>query len=100
PETFKTKALAESRLAELRTYARKGVPFDVATGLPVPEARQARVQAARAGELSWYQHALNYLARRRKGLAGPPSVARPPPPQPADSPDAPMPCGPPACPGG
>ena len=70
PETFKTKALAESRLAELRTYARKGVPFDVATGLPVPEARQARVQAARAGELSWYQHALNYLARRRKGLAG------------------------------
>ena len=70
PETYKTKALAESRLAELRTYARKGVPFDVATGLPVPEARQARVQAARAGELSWYQHALNYLARRRKGLAG------------------------------
>ena len=36
----------------------------------VPEARQARVQAARAGELSWYQHALNYLTRRRKGPAG------------------------------
>jgi integrase len=70
PETYKTKALAKSRLAELRTYARKGVAFDVATGLPVPEARQARVQAARAGELSWYQHALNCLTRRRKGLAG------------------------------
>jgi integrase len=70
PETFKTRALAEGRLAELRTYARNGVAFDVATGLPVPEVRQARAEAARAGELSWYEHALNYLARRRKGLAG------------------------------
>jgi integrase len=70
PETFKTLALAESRLAELRTQARKGVAFDVATGLPVPEARQARAEVAQADELSWYQHALNYLARRRKGLAG------------------------------
>ena len=70
PETFKTQALAESRLAELRTYARNGVAFDVATGLPVPEVRQARAEAAKADELSWYQHALNYVARRRKGLAG------------------------------
>jgi integrase len=70
PETFTTRTLAEGRLAELRTYARKGVAFDVATGLPVPEVRQARAEAARAGELSWYEHALNYLARRRKGLAG------------------------------
>jgi hypothetical protein len=46
-----------------------GVPFDVATGLPVAELRQA-AEAAKADELSWYQHALNYLARRRKGLAG------------------------------
>ena len=70
PETFKTQALAESRLAELRTYARNGVAFDVATGLPVPEVRQARAEAAKADELSWYQHALNYVARRRKGLSG------------------------------
>ena len=70
PETFKTQALADGRLAELRTYARNGVPFDVATGLPVPEVRQARAEAAKADELYWYQHALNYLARRRKGLAG------------------------------
>ena len=48
PETFKTLALAESRLAELRTYARNGVAFDVATGLPVPEVRQARAEAAKA----------------------------------------------------
>jgi len=70
PETFKTHALADSRLAELRTYARNGVAFDVATGLPVPEVRQARAEAAKADELSWYQHALNYVARRRRGLAG------------------------------
>ena len=70
PETFKTLALADSRLAELRTYARNGVAFDVTTGLPVPEVRQARAEAAKADELSWYEHALNYVARRRKGLAG------------------------------
>jgi integrase len=70
PETFKTHALAESRLAELRTYARSGAPFDVTTGMPVSEVRQARAEAAKADELSWYQHALNYVARRRKGLSG------------------------------
>ena len=70
PATFKTQALADSRLAELRTYARNGVAFDVATGLPVPELRQARAEAAKADEMSWYQHALNYVARRRKGLSG------------------------------
>jgi integrase len=70
PETFKTKALAEARLAELRTYARNGVPFDVATGLPAPELRKVRAEAVKAADLSWYRHALNYLARRRKGLAG------------------------------
>lgn len=69
PETFTSLPLAEGRLAELRKYARDGVPFDVATGLPVPEVRKAQAEAAKAGELSWYQHALSYLARRRKGLA-------------------------------
>lgn len=69
PETFATKPLAESRLAEVRTYARNGVPFDVETGLPVPEVRKAQAEAAKAGELSWYDHALNYLSLRRKGLA-------------------------------
>lgn len=69
PETFATRPLAESRLAELRTHARNGVPFDVETGLPVPEVRKAQAEVAKAGELSWYQHALNYVARRRKGLA-------------------------------
>jgi hypothetical protein len=65
--------LAESRLAELRTHARNGVPFDVATGLPGPEVRKIREEAAtvaaKASELSWYEHSLNYIARRRKGLS-------------------------------
>jgi integrase len=68
-QTFATKRLAEGRLAEIRTYARNGVPFDVETGLPVPEVRKAQAEAAKADELSWYALALNYLARRRKGLA-------------------------------
>ena len=50
PETFKTKALAESRLAELRTYARKGVPFDVATGLRYP--RPGRLASRPPGRAS------------------------------------------------
>jgi integrase len=66
-ETYRTRALAESRLAKLRTYAREGEAFDVATGLPVPDLREKRAQAAGEGQLSWYQHALNYLGRRRDG---------------------------------
>ncbi len=69
-ETYQTKGHAESRLAELRTYARQGLAFDVTTGLPATEARKARAEAAERSELSWYQHTLNYLARRREGLSG------------------------------
>src|SRR6266568_5847903 len=49
-ETYKTKALADSRLAELRTYALEGVAFDVTTGLPVPEVRKAQAEAATADQ--------------------------------------------------
>jgi integrase len=66
-ETYRTRALADSRLAKLRTYARQGEAFDVATGLPIPELREKRAHAAGEGQLSWYQHALNYLDRRRDG---------------------------------
>jgi uncharacterized protein YfcZ (UPF0381/DUF406 family) len=38
--SFTTKAHAESRLAELRTAARKGEAFDVETGLPISEVQQ------------------------------------------------------------
>ena len=32
-QSYETSALADSRLAELRTFAREGVAFDVETGL-------------------------------------------------------------------
>jgi integrase len=69
-ETYQTKGHAESRLAELRTNARQGAAFDVATGLPVTEAQKAQADGAERSELSWYQHTLNYFARRREGLSG------------------------------
>jgi len=70
-DTYGTSTLAESRLAELRTFARNGVAFDVATGLPVPEIRQTQAQAevAKPHEVSWYEHAIRYVARRWDGLS-------------------------------
>src|ERR1700761_6845577 len=44
-QTYTTSTLADSRLAELRTYARNGTAFAKETGLPVPEIRQAQQQA-------------------------------------------------------
>lgn len=67
--TFKAQALAHGHLAELRACPHNGVALDVTTGLPVPEVRQARAEAAKAAELSWYQHALNHVARRRTARA-------------------------------
>ena len=69
-QSYETSALADSRLAELRTFARGGVAFDTETGLPVPEVRKARVEAAKSSELSWYEHAVRYVARRWDGQAG------------------------------
>lgn len=76
-DTFGARPLAENRLAELRTYARNGAAFDVETGLPVPELRTVRAKAAeeaaakaRASQVTWHEHTMRYLARRRDGLAG------------------------------
>jgi hypothetical protein len=52
------------------TYARQGVAFDVITGLPVQGMRNAQAETAREDQVSWYEHTLNYLARRREGLSG------------------------------
>ena len=68
-QAYGTSTLAESRLAELRTFARNGVAFDTATGLPVPEIRQAQAEAAKPDEVSWYAHALKYVVRRWDGLS-------------------------------
>jgi hypothetical protein len=55
PGTFKTQALTDSRIAELPACPRNGVAFDVTTGPPAPEVRQARAGAAKAGEPSWHR---------------------------------------------
>ena len=71
-DTFGTSTLAESRLAELRTYARNGIAFDIATGLPVTEIQKAQAKAAEAAttnEISWYELAVKYVARRWDGLS-------------------------------
>lgn len=77
PETFKYKGLAESRLAEVRTLAKKGEPFDLVTGLPMCEVRAAQAKAVKkdaearkASWSTWYEHCLNYIARRGPGLRG------------------------------
>ena len=53
-QSFTTSTLADSRLAELRTFARYGTAFDTETGFPVPEVRQAQAVAATTDEVSWY----------------------------------------------
>jgi integrase len=70
-QTYGTSALADSRLAELRTSARNGAAFDVVTGLPMSEIRQAQAQAeaAKEPEVSWYETAVKYVARRWDGLS-------------------------------
>jgi len=69
-QSYETSALADSRLAELRTFAREGVAFDAEAGLPVPEVRKTRAEAAQSSELSWYEHAVRYVSRRWDGQAG------------------------------
>ena len=69
-EPMPERTLADSRLAELRTFAREGTAFDMETGLPVPEVRKAQTEAAKSSELSWYEHAVRYVARRWDGQAG------------------------------
>jgi integrase len=61
--SFLTIELAESFRGELKTAARRGERFDEATGLPESLLRRGR-------DVSWYQHAHEYVAARWKGSAG------------------------------
>ena len=36
----------------------------------MPEVRKAQAEAVKSGELSWYEHAVRYVARRWDGQAG------------------------------
>jgi integrase len=60
---FRTKALAESFRSELVTAARKGEPFDTATGEPVDPTRARTV-------LSWYAFACSYVDMKWPEAAG------------------------------
>lgn len=54
--TFATKALADSHEAKLRTAAREGEAFDLATGLPLSMAGEDQGR-----EVSWYEFACAYV---------------------------------------
>ncbi|QNP70844.1 tyrosine-type recombinase/integrase [Streptomyces roseirectus] len=56
-ESFLTQGLADSRRAQLITAAREGEPFDVETGLP-------KSMVAKKLDISWYEHARNYIAMK------------------------------------
>ncbi|MFE5008072.1 tyrosine-type recombinase/integrase [Streptomyces sp. NPDC056696] len=56
-QTFQTKTLAEGRRAELLRAVHAGEPFDEETGVPVKELRDRN-------DVSWYQHALDYIAMK------------------------------------
>lgn len=60
---FRTKALADSFRSELVAAARKGEPFDTATGEPIDPARVRTVQ-------SWYAFACSYVDMKWSGSAG------------------------------
>jgi integrase len=53
----------------LRTFARNGIAFDMASGFPVPEIRQVQAEVAKEPEVSWYELAVRYVARRWEGLS-------------------------------
>lgn len=62
-ETYRTKAHAESRLAELRTAARKGEAFNAETGLPVSAIENR-------ADRSWYEHVSVFVERRWAKVGG------------------------------
>ncbi|MGW2199438.1 tyrosine-type recombinase/integrase, partial [Streptosporangium sp. NPDC001682] len=57
-KTFKTKALAESFLSDLRQATKKGEPFDLASGLPMSMAKPVD------SGLTFFDFARSYMAAR------------------------------------
>ena len=62
-KSFATKALADAFLGTLKDAARDGTPFDPVTGQPAPPA------TARAGTVTWYEHARAYSQMKWPDLA-------------------------------
>jgi integrase len=62
-KSFPHKPLADAFLTTLKTAARDGTPFDPATGQPATPA------AARAADVTWYDHARAYSQMKWPDLA-------------------------------
>ncbi|SES44289.1 Site-specific recombinase XerD [Streptomyces sp. yr375] len=62
-EPFTTRTLADARRAQLLTATKNGEPFDVATGVPIAEMREA-------SSPTWYEHACAYAVMKWPGAAG------------------------------
>ncbi|HYT87423.1 MAG TPA: tyrosine-type recombinase/integrase [Gemmataceae bacterium] len=62
--TFATKALADSKEAQLKTAAREGEAFDIAAGLPL-----SAVSGGRDHEVSWYEFACAYTDMKWEEVA-------------------------------
>lgn len=63
-ESCLTKTQADGRKAELITAARKGEPFDTATGLPLSELRE---KEAKEKAVTWYELGRRYVKSRWDG---------------------------------
>jgi integrase len=59
--TFGTKALAGSHETKLKTAAREGEAFDIATGLPLPMVGDPARDQDRDRDVSWYEFACAYV---------------------------------------
>jgi integrase len=59
--TFGNKALADSHEAKIKTAAREGEAFDVASGLPLSTALQDQEREQAEREVSWYEFACAYV---------------------------------------
>ncbi|WP_088285425.1 tyrosine-type recombinase/integrase [Kineosporia sp. A_224] len=62
-KSFGTRALANSRRAELLSAVNRGEPFDVESGLPVSQRRD------RTNEISWWEWVLTYVDTKWPTLA-------------------------------
>jgi integrase len=62
PETFPTKGLAQSFLADLRKAAKSGEAFDTVTGLPVSMAREQN-------KTTWVEHSIRFADMKWPSLA-------------------------------
>lgn len=66
-KSFLSSDLADGFRSELVQAANKGVPFDVATGLPVTTLR---AEEQRKKSVSWYKHATDYVDYKWSRVSG------------------------------